>query len=90
MLQELTVEGSFVPNDTYIDTTKNIALITGKRNTLKKLPVWNRLNSFYIYITGPNSSGKSVYLKQVGLLVYLAHIGSWLPCTKAVIGLTDR
>lgn len=67
LLQELTVEGAFVPNDTFINTSKNIALITG-----------------------PNSSGKSVYLKQVGLLVYLAHIGSWLPCTNAVIGLTDR
>ena len=43
-----------------------------------------------IKLTGPNSSGKSVYLKQVGLLVYLAHLGSWLPCTKAIIGLTDR
>jgi DNA mismatch repair protein MSH5 len=41
-------------------------------------------------ISGPNSSGKSVYLKQVGLLVYLAHLGSWLPCEQAVIGLTDR
>jgi DNA mismatch repair protein MSH5 len=67
LLQELTVDGTFVPNDTFISADKNIALITG-----------------------PNSSGKSVYLKQVGLLVYLAHIGSWLPCTKAVIGLTDR
>lgn len=41
-------------------------------------------------ITGPNGSGKSIYLKQVGLLTYLAHIGSWVPCEKAVIGLTDR
>jgi DNA mismatch repair protein MSH5 len=41
-------------------------------------------------ITGPNGSGKSVYVKQVGVLVYLAHIGSWLPCEKAIIGLTDK
>ncbi len=41
-------------------------------------------------ITGPNFSGKSVYLKQVGLLVVLAHIGAFLPCECAVIGLTDR
>jgi DNA mismatch repair protein MSH5 len=47
-------------------------------------------DKFMTVISGPNSSGKSVYLKQIGLLVYLAHIGSWLPCDKAVIGLTDR
>ena len=41
-------------------------------------------------ITGPNSSGKSVYIKQVGLLVYLAHIGSFLPVERAVIGITDK
>lgn len=29
LLQELTVDGAFVPNDTYINTDKNIALITG-------------------------------------------------------------
>ena len=29
LLQELTVEGAFVPNDTYINVDKNIALITG-------------------------------------------------------------
>ena len=34
-------------------------------------------------------AGKSVYIKQVGLLVYLAHLGSWLPAEKAIIGLTD-
>lgn len=35
-------------------------------------------------------SGKSVYLKQVGLIVYLAHIGSFIPCDRAIIGLTDK
>lgn len=41
-------------------------------------------------ITGPNFSGKSVYLKQVGLIVYLAHIGSYVPAERAVISLVDR
>jgi MutS domain V len=35
------------------------------------------------------SAGKSVYLKQVGVLVFLAHVGSFIPCESAVIGLTD-
>lgn len=41
-------------------------------------------------ITGPNFSGKSVYLKQVGVLVFLAHVGSFLPCDDAIIGTVDR
>ncbi|XP_022918563.2 mutS protein homolog 5-like [Onthophagus taurus] len=36
-------------------------------------------------ITGPNSCGKSSYLKQNALLMYLAHIGSFLPATSAKI-----
>jgi DNA mismatch repair protein MSH5 len=41
-------------------------------------------------VTGPNASGKSVYLEQVGIIVYLAHIGSFVPAQKAKVGLTDR
>ncbi|KAG0569294.1 hypothetical protein M758_6G076000 [Ceratodon purpureus] len=41
-------------------------------------------------ISGPNYSGKSIYLKQVALVVFLAHIGSFVPAEAAVIGLTDR
>lgn len=41
-------------------------------------------------ITGPNLSGKSCYSKQVALIVFLAHVGSFVPAAEATIGLTDR
>ncbi|CAM9928524.1 unnamed protein product [Ascophyllum nodosum] len=41
-------------------------------------------------ITGANCSGKSVYVKQVGVTVFLSHVGSFVPAEKAIIGLTDR
>ncbi|XP_060905407.1 mutS protein homolog 5 [Labrus mixtus] len=40
-------------------------------------------------ITGPNSSGKSIYLKQVGLIVFMALIGSDIPAKESEIGLVD-
>ncbi|KAL1896485.1 hypothetical protein Cpir12675_002774 [Ceratocystis pirilliformis] len=43
-----------------------------------------------LVITGPNHSGKSVYMKHVALIVYLAHIGSFVPAKSAVIGITDK
>ncbi|KAJ1499844.1 MutS protein msh5 [Coelomomyces lativittatus] len=41
-------------------------------------------------ITGPNASGKSVYLKTIGLITYLAHLGSFVPADEATLGLTDK
>ncbi|KAG6637633.1 hypothetical protein CIPAW_11G191700 [Carya illinoinensis] len=41
-------------------------------------------------ITGPNYSGKSIYVKQVALIVFLSHIGSFVPADAATVGLTDR
>jgi DNA mismatch repair protein MutS len=43
-----------------------------------------------LIITGPNMSGKSSFLRQVGLITLLAQIGSHVPAKKAVIGLVDR
>lgn len=36
-------------------------------------------------ITGPNSSGKSVYLKQVAQIVFLAHVGCFVPAQSATV-----
>lgn len=41
-------------------------------------------------ITGPNYSGKSIYIKQVALVVFLSHIGSFVPADSATVGMTDR
>ncbi|XP_066516278.1 mutS protein homolog 5 isoform X2 [Hoplias malabaricus] len=40
-------------------------------------------------LTGPNSSGKSIYLKQIGLIVFMALIGSDVPAKEAEIVLVD-
>ncbi|XP_031404355.1 DNA mismatch repair protein MSH5-like [Punica granatum] len=42
-------------------------------------------------ITGPNYSGKSIFIsRSVALIVFLAHIGSFVPADAATVGLTDR
>ncbi len=41
-------------------------------------------------LTGPNMSGKSTFLRQVALIVLMAQLGSYVPASKARIGLVDR
>lgn len=43
-----------------------------------------------LLLTGPNFSGKSVYLKQVALIVYMAQVGSFVPAETARLGITDK
>jgi DNA mismatch repair protein MSH5 len=94
ILQELTVQ-SFVPNDAY--------LLGGSGDPSAQDPRERPFSQdpriagsqhpdapSVLLMTGPNYSGKSVYLKQVAIIVFLAHIGSFVPAAKAKIGLTDK
>ena len=57
----------FVPNDTFLDESHRVMIITG-----------------------PNMAGKSTYMRQVALIVLMAHMGSFVPAQSADIALTDR
>ncbi|TIA61527.1 hypothetical protein D6C77_03421 [Aureobasidium pullulans] len=92
ILQEKVVS-NFIPNDT---------LIAGGEGETKDAqeedpPVVTQYQTedghvvpSMVLVTGPNFSGKSVYLKQVAIIVFMAHVGSFVPAIRADIGITDK
>jgi DNA mismatch repair protein MSH5 len=93
ILQELTVS-SFVPNDTTLvgGSGDNGTSRDGlhRYSSTERHAYTHEICASTLIMTGPNYSGKSVYLKQVAIIVYMAHIGSFVPAESARIGITDK
>ncbi|WP_414542965.1 DNA mismatch repair protein MutS [Nostoc sp. CCY0012] len=66
--------GFFVPNSTQLGSSE------AENTPLPDL----------VILTGPNASGKSCYLRQVGLIQLMAQIGSFVPAKFAKLGVCDR
>lgn len=82
-----------------IQTNGRIEIIDGRHPVVERsvkdgfVPNNTMMNSKddrLIILTGPNMAGKSTYMRQVALIVLMAHIGSFVPATSANITVTDR
>jgi DNA mismatch repair protein MSH5 len=93
ILHELTVP-SFVANNTILaggsgnDEASRYEKDRG--SSPNSYDYAHEIGASTVILTGPNYSGKSVYLKQVAIIVYMAHIGSFVPAENAMVGITDK
>lgn len=97
-LAEVAVQNRYVRPQLHTDSTLEIK--GGRHPVIEKtlaagqyVPNDTFLDAFeqrLIILTGPNMSGKSSYMRQIGLIVLMAQIGSFVPAESAQIGITDR
>ena len=98
-LADVAVENNYVCPD--VDESSRLEIREGRHPVIERLlPPGERYTanstamdieeSQILIVTGPNMSGKSSYLRQVGLIVLLAQVGSFVPAAEARIGLVDR
>ncbi|MGB3203060.1 MAG: DNA mismatch repair protein MutS [Nodosilinea sp.] len=76
VVEQLLPAGFFVPNSNFMGT------IPQDRDAVAAQDL--------IILTGPNASGKSCYLRQVGLIQLMAQMGSFIPAKGARLGVCDR
>lgn len=76
VVEAATTSGEFIANDTHMRARDGT---TASDNS-----------PAIMLLTGPNMAGKSTYLRQVALITLLAQVGSFVPASRALIGLMDR
>ncbi|MFQ6116548.1 MAG: DNA mismatch repair protein MutS, partial [bacterium] len=96
---QLALENKYIRPE--INTESTIVIEDGRHPVVEKLLPYGEAfipndtyldneNEQIIILTGPNMAGKSTYLRQVGLIVLLAQMGSFVPAKRASIGLVDK
>ncbi|XGW00424.1 MAG: DNA mismatch repair protein MutS [Leptolyngbya sp. BL-A-14] len=90
--------GFFVPNSTMMagqavedgEETAETPRREGSTQTPVSTPHTPHPTPDLIVLTGPNASGKSCYLRQVGLIQLMAQMGSFVPAQVTTLGICDR
>ncbi|MFN6563685.1 MAG: DNA mismatch repair protein MutS [Nostoc sp. ChiSLP01] len=86
--------GFFVPNSTQLGqeslVISQLSLAENQEQTTNDQGQMTNHNPDLIILTGPNASGKSCYLRQVGLIQLMSQIGSFVPAKFAKLGICDR
>jgi DNA mismatch repair protein MutS len=77
--------GFFVPNSTGLGGMNHEEAKNTKEEEKKSTS-----SPDLVILTGPNASGKSCYLRQVGLIQLMAQVGSFVPARSAKLGVCDR
>ncbi len=82
-----------------INTTNSTRIVAGRNPIVEQLlngkkfvanDIFFNKNQKLIILTGPNASGKSCFIRQLGLIQILAQIGSFVPANQAEIKIADR
>jgi DNA mismatch repair protein MutS len=83
-----------------MDDTFDVTIIGGRHPVLELsksveeyIPndiTFSKNNIHALLLTGPNMAGKSSYLRQSALIIYMAQVGSFVPASHAHIGIVDR
>ena len=82
VVEQSLPSGFFVPNSTGLGRRED----TNPRGTEDA----EEERPDLVILTGPNASGKSCYLRQVGLIQLMAQTGSFVPAKSAILGICDR